>query len=64
MSDITCFVIVPIGDEGSDIRRHADWLLDGIINPALERVGLTPGGRADKIATPGYDQWPNNKQSS
>jgi hypothetical protein len=51
--DKTCFVIGPIGDEGSDIRRHADWVLDGIVNPALEKAGLPPGIRADKIATPG-----------
>jgi hypothetical protein len=49
----TCFVIGPIGDEGSPPRRHADWVLDGIVNPALERAGLPHAIRADKIATPG-----------
>jgi len=26
-----CFVIGPIGDAGTETRRHADWLLKGII---------------------------------
>jgi hypothetical protein len=51
--DKTCFVIGPIGDEGSAPRQHADWVLEGIINPALASVEMRPGVRADKIATPG-----------
>ena len=30
-----CFVIGPIGAEGSDARVHSDWLYDGIIKPAI-----------------------------
>lgn len=30
-----CFVISPIGTEGSDDRINADWLLKGIIEPVL-----------------------------
>lgn len=30
-----CFVISPIGDDASDARREADWLLKGIIYPAI-----------------------------
>lgn len=35
-----CFVISPIGDEGSPIREEADTLLDLVITPALEPVGF------------------------
>lgn len=31
-----CFVVSPIGDEGSDIRKNADQLFKYIINPACE----------------------------
>lgn len=34
-----CFVISPIGDEGSEIREHADAVLDFIIRPAMEELG-------------------------
>jgi len=51
--DKTCFVIGPIGDEGSPIRQHADWVLDGTINPALAELQLQPDVRSDKIAKPG-----------
>lgn len=33
----TCFVISPIGMEGSEIRKNADDLFDLIIEPALEK---------------------------
>jgi hypothetical protein len=49
-----CFVIGPIGDAGSDERRHADWLLEGIIIPVF--VAHFPDfklERADRIGTPG-----------
>lgn len=31
----TCFVIGPIGAEGSPERTNADWLLKAIIVPAI-----------------------------
>jgi hypothetical protein len=31
----TCFVVGPIGDAGSPLRGHADWLLDEIIEPVF-----------------------------
>ena len=34
-----CFMISPIGAEGSEIREHADDVLDFIIKPALEELG-------------------------
>lgn len=31
----TCFVITPIGDDNSDIRRHIDGIIDQAIQPAI-----------------------------
>lgn len=31
----TCFVITPIGDENSEIRRHIDGIIDQVIEPAI-----------------------------
>ncbi|MGN0355040.1 MAG: nucleoside 2-deoxyribosyltransferase [Muricoprocola sp.] len=35
-----CFVVSPIGDEGSDIRRNADQLFNHIIKPVCEKCGF------------------------
>lgn len=48
----TCFVIAPIGEEGSDIRSRSDQVLNHIIAPAAKECGYT-AVRADKIAEPG-----------
>jgi hypothetical protein len=32
-----CFVIGPIGEVGTEFRRHADWLLKGIIQPVFNQ---------------------------
>ena len=47
-----CFYISPIGDEGSEQRKHADLFLGSIVEPALEEFGLRVV-RADKIGEPG-----------
>jgi hypothetical protein len=47
-----CFVISPIGPEGSEVREHADDVLDFIITPALEECGIEPV-RSDRLAEPG-----------
>lgn len=47
-----CFVVSPIGDEGSEQRKHADLMLGSIIEPALKDLGLK-AVRADKISRPG-----------
>jgi len=50
----TCFVVGPIGEKGSDIRKLADWLLKGIIKPVLESDRFNyQVQRADEIAEPG-----------
>ncbi len=48
-----CFVIGPIGRPGDEERRHADWLLDGIIKPAFETFKDFTVRRADEIVGPG-----------
>lgn len=35
-----CFVISPIGEEGSEIRAHADDVFEFIIKPAMEECGI------------------------
>lgn len=47
-----CFVISPIGHEGSDIRRRADQVLRHIISPAVN-VADFETIRADQISEPG-----------
>lgn len=37
----TCFLITPIGETGSEIRRNADDLRDLIIKPVLESFGFS-----------------------
>src|SRR5271165_6168300 len=48
-----CFVVGPIGDEGSDFRVHADWLLKGIIQPVLDGYPEFQVKRADQDTRPG-----------
>lgn len=47
-----CFVISPIGDEGSAIREHADDVLTFIIEPALRECGVE-AVRSDHLMEPG-----------
>lgn len=49
----SCFIITPIGDEGSPERKHADALLRHLITPILDELKILPI-RADKIAKPGH----------
>lgn len=48
----TCFYIAPIGEEGSEARKHSDLFLGSIIEPALESFKLKVV-RADAIDKPG-----------
>lgn len=48
----TCFIITPIGDENTTIRRHIDGMIDGVIFPILERKGYKMEV-AHRITTPG-----------
>jgi hypothetical protein len=50
----TCFVVGPIGDDGTATRGHADWLLEAIIAPVFaEHFKDFDVIRSDKIAQPG-----------
>jgi len=48
----TCFYISPIGEPNSEQRRHADFMMEYIIQPAVKEFGLKVV-RADKIGKPG-----------
>lgn len=52
MTEKKCFIICPIGEEGSDIRRGADEALKYIIEPACTSKGYRVV-RADKISDSG-----------
>ena len=47
-----CFVISPIGAEGSPVREHADDVFDYIIKPAMEMCGIE-AVRSDHLQEPG-----------
>lgn len=47
-----CFVVSPIGKEGSDVRKRSDDVFNYIIKPVLSSLEYDVD-RADKIATPG-----------
>jgi len=47
-----CFVVSPIGEEGSETRERADQVLKHIISTSVEPLGYTVI-RADKISEPG-----------
>jgi hypothetical protein len=47
-----CFVISPIGQEGSEIRKHADDVFDYLIKPAMEKCHIT-AFRSDHLDKPG-----------
>lgn len=47
-----CFVICPIGDRGSDVRKRSDGILNEIIRPAVESMGFHVE-RADHDRSPG-----------
>ena len=47
-----CFVIAPIGDEGSETRGRSDQVLKHIISPAAAQCGYATT-RADEMSEPG-----------
>jgi hypothetical protein len=48
----TCFYITPIGEPNSEERQHADFMMEYVIQPAVEEFGLK-GVRADQMGKPG-----------
>jgi hypothetical protein len=49
----SCFVIAPIGREGTDIRKRSDQILRHIIDPVVLDLGYAPALRADRISESG-----------
>ena len=50
----SCFVVGPIGDDDTEDRIHADWLLEEIIQPVFdEKFSEYRVERADRITIPG-----------
>lgn len=47
-----CFVITPVGDDESPVRRAADGLIDSVLQPTLESIDFNVFV-AHKIAAPG-----------
>jgi len=52
MTKKSCFVVSRIGDEGSDVRRQADCVLEYIIKPAAEKAGYDVPVRVDNLDKP------------
>lgn len=50
--DTACFYITPIGEEGSEQRKHADLFMGALVEPALAEFDLRLV-RADKIGDAG-----------
>lgn len=46
-----CFMITPIGDAGSDIRKHADWVFKFAVQPVMADKGFE-ATRADMMDDP------------
>lgn len=55
MSEKNCFIISPIGEAGSEIRRRADQVLKHVIIPSIVECGFEEEDivRADTISNPG-----------
>jgi hypothetical protein len=49
----TCFVITPIGELGTEVRKRSDQMLVHVIGPAVTACGYQSPVRADLIAQPG-----------
>jgi hypothetical protein len=47
-----CFIVTPIGKDGTDVRRAADGLIDSVIEPVCKSLGLEMFV-AHRIDTPG-----------
>ncbi|MBS1687827.1 MAG: hypothetical protein JSS96_03820 [Bacteroidetes bacterium] len=50
--DNVCFYITPIGEDGTEVRKHADMLLKHLVEPAFAKTNIKVI-RADKIEKSG-----------
>src|SRR5450631_4057284 len=48
-----CFIVSPIGKPDSEVRIHADWVLDGVIRPVMNKFPDFIVKRADDDSRPG-----------
>ena len=53
VTDNICFVIGPIGRDGSETRSRADRVLKHVIRPVARQCGYK-AMRADELAEPGF----------
>jgi hypothetical protein len=51
-SDRICFVLAPLGEADSDVRKRSDQVLKHVIQPAVKSAGYE-AVRADQISEPG-----------
>lgn len=47
-----CFFIAPLGEEGGGVRTRSDLILEFIVRPAAQELGLW-AVRGDELAAPG-----------
>lgn len=48
----TCFIITPIGEEGSETRKHIDGVIKGAVDPALEnKYDIIPPHEINQIGS-------------
>jgi hypothetical protein len=52
MSSLTCLVISPVGDPGTDARKRADQVFKHIIEPVVSELGYA-ARRAEEMGLPG-----------
>ncbi len=57
MSSLTCLVISPLGDPGTDTRKRADQVFKHIIQPVVSALGFA-AKRAEEIGLPGIISGP------
>lgn len=48
-----CFIITPIGKEGSETRRKMDGIIDAVINPVLDKCGFEESEVSHRIQSSG-----------
>ncbi|TDL50969.1 hypothetical protein E2R60_20710 [Paenibacillus dendritiformis] len=60
VSTKSCFIVTPIGSDNSDVRRHADGVIESVLEPVLEQNGFelfvshqmtNPGSITNQILT-------------
>lgn len=49
----TCFVLTPIGDDNSPVRRETDGLIDAVIEPVLKELGFGDIAVSHRMPKPG-----------